>query len=80
MNEVFRSYFKKEFNERSFYLYTNNTIYISFEDLTLEMLAHEIAHAVISRYFVVLPPAKVQEILCGYVEYILKKRKEFLRK
>ncbi len=80
LSQAFKSYVGKEFPERSFYLYDNNTIYISFKDLTLEILAHEIAHAIISRYFVVLPPVKVQEILCGYVEYTLKKRMEFLNK
>jgi len=34
---------------------------------------HEIAHAVISHYFIVPPPAKIQEVLAGYVEYDLRK-------
>jgi hypothetical protein len=32
------------------------------------------AHALISNYFVVAPPPKVQEILAGYVEYSVRKR------
>lgn len=59
--------------ERSYYFHDDNIIYISFADLTQEVLGHEIAHAIISHYFVVVPPAKVQEILCGYVEYTLRK-------
>lgn len=58
----------------SIYVPADNTIYISLQDLTLGMLSHEIAHAIISNYFVVAPPEKVQEILAGYVEYSIRKK------
>lgn len=74
INSIFQAYFRQNFSERSFYLPEKNTIYISFSDLTVGMLGHEIAHAIISRYFVVSPPAKVQEVLAGYVEYKLQKK------
>jgi hypothetical protein len=70
---VFREYFEQDFDERSFYLHERSTIYISLEDVTLGMLGHEIAHAIISHYFVVPPPVKTQEVLSGYVEYSLRK-------
>lgn len=57
----------------SFYYYEENTIYISWEDFTIGMFAHEVAHAVISHYFVVPPPEKLQEVLAGYVEYSIRK-------
>lgn len=57
----------------SFYSFDINTIYISPEHFTKEVLGHEIAHAIISHYFVVQPPVKVAEILAGYVEYQLRK-------
>jgi hypothetical protein len=65
--------FDRDFNERSLYFFEKNTIFISQADLTLGMLGYEIAHAIISNFFAVLPPPKVQEILCGYVEYCLNK-------
>lgn len=74
IEEVFKKIFDKEFNERSFYLNTENTIYISFEDLTLGMLSHEIAHAIQNSYFVVSPSTKIQEVLSAYVEFIMNKR------
>lgn len=73
VSSAFRKYSRKASNEKSFYLHKKNAIYISSADLTLGMLAHEIAHAIISHYFVVPPPAKVQEVLAGYVEYSLRK-------
>lgn len=73
VNSIFSSNFGMEMPERSFYFHDKNTIYISFKDITLGMLAHEVSHAIVSHYFVVPPPAKVQEVLCGYVEYTIRK-------
>jgi hypothetical protein len=52
----------------------DNTIYVSFADFTVEILAHEISHAIISNYFITPPPLKVQEILASYVEYAIRKK------
>ena len=57
----------------SFYYYDKNRIYISLADLNSGMLGHEIGHAIVTHYFVVPPPAKLQEVLSGYVEYSIKK-------
>jgi hypothetical protein len=66
--------FSSELNSNyPFYVHSFNTIYISAENFTVAMLGHEIAHAVISHYFVVLPSVKIQEVLAGYVEYQLRK-------
>jgi hypothetical protein len=56
------------------YIPSDNTIYVSLKHLSLGAFSHEIAHAIISNYFVTPPPAKVQEILAGYVEYSVRKR------
>ncbi|NQS99649.1 MAG: hypothetical protein HQ595_01075, partial [Candidatus Omnitrophica bacterium] len=58
-----------------FYIHSSKTIYVSAENFTTQALGHEIAHAVISHYFVVLPSVKTQEVLAGYVEYQLRKGK-----
>lgn len=58
---------------RSFYSFDLDTIYISADDFRLEILGHEMAHALISRYFAVPAPAKASEVLSGYVEYQLRK-------
>lgn len=69
--EVEREFRKFSFLSKSpiaFYYHTNRTIFVSVEDITDHILAHEIAHAVISIYFVTPPPAKMQEILAQYVD------------
>lgn len=57
---------------RSFYAYEVNTVYTSPENFKVGIIGHEIAHAVISHYFVVLPSVRIQEVLSAYVEYQLR--------
>ena len=52
----------------AFYWEKTNTIYLQIEKLSIGILAHEMAHAVIDHYFVVQPPAKIAEMLCQYVD------------
>lgn len=52
----------------AFYAHAARSIYVSLEDVNDGVLAHEIAHAVISIYFVTPPPARMQEILAQYVD------------
>jgi len=51
------------------YIPENETIYISLDNFTTGMLAHEIGHAIITNYSSFNISSKAQEILCGYVEY-----------
>lgn len=62
-------------DRKSFFMADSNTIYISTNSFKKEILGHEMAHAIISRYFVIPPPVKIQEILAMYVEYCLRKVK-----
>lgn len=71
-----RLFNSRDLNTSSFYIYALNTIYISPENFKREVLGHEIAHAIISHYFVVQPPMKAAEVLAGYVEYQLRKYKK----
>ena len=57
----------------SYYIKSQNTIYVSLDNFNLGVLGHEIAHVIISHYFVVPPPHKIQEVLAGYVDYSLRK-------
>jgi hypothetical protein len=73
LDRLYESIFGRQLKSSSFYISEYNTIYISADDFTKEILGHEIAHMIISHYFVVQPPQKVAEILSGYVEYQLRK-------
>jgi len=69
----YRELFGAEFSERSFYFHETNTLYVAASDLTVGIVVHEIAHVVMSHYFVVPPSPKLQEILSGYVEFHFRK-------
>ena len=58
---------------RSFYVYDYNSIYVSEEAFQPGIIGHEMSHAIISHYFAIPAPVKVQEVLAMYVEYNLKK-------
>ena len=60
----------------SFYLPQYDSIYICAFYFRREILGHEMGHAIMTRYFVVQPSIKIQEVLAGYVEYQLRKSKE----
>jgi len=62
----------------SFCSFDPDTIYISAEEFSREILGHEITHALLNHYFVVSPPQKVAEILSLHVEYQLHQSKQGL--
>ncbi len=68
LDEKYYEMFKEENKAVSFYIYKTNTIYISLEDVSEAVLAHEMAHCIIDHYFVILPPIKVKEILATHVD------------
>lgn len=59
--------------KQSFYVYQTNTVYVSQEAFKREIIGHEMAHAIISHYFVIPAPVKIQEVLSMYVEYNLRR-------
>jgi hypothetical protein len=65
--------FGQDFKEVSGYYFERNTIYISLADLDPVVLGREIAHAIISNYFLVPPPPRIREILSNYIEESLNK-------
>ena len=74
LKDIYTNLFSSSLGGRfSFYVSELNTIYISAEHFQREVLGHEMAHAIMSHYFVVQPPVKASEVLAGYVEYQLRK-------
>lgn len=59
----------------SFYSPDYDSIYISAFNFRREILGHEMGHAIMTRYFVVQPSIKIQEVLACFVEYQLRKSK-----
>ncbi len=68
LKKAFVEFFERDLSAPSFYAHNTNSIYINIENIRPETLAYEIAHAIISHYFSVLPPSGVQEILAKDVQ------------
>lgn len=52
----------------AFYAHGTKSIAVAIDNITDGILAHEIAHAVISAYFQTPPPGRMQEILAQYMD------------
>ncbi len=73
LNDIYNRLFNSSLGGRSsFYVYTFNSIYVSEDALKPGIIGHEMSHAIISHYFVIPPPVKIQEVLSMYVEYNLR--------
>ena len=70
---VFSKYFGGDLKTSGFYAVSLDMMYVDAENVDIHVLGHELSHAIQAHYFVVPPPAKIQEVLAGYVEYQLRK-------
>jgi len=61
-------YSKYEDGRTAFYAHKKGSITVYADRVTDGIFAHEIAHAVICRFFTKPPPKKIQEILAQYVD------------
>lgn len=52
----------------AFYSLSADTIYISAEDINHKVLAHEIGHAIVDRYFKTRVPTTIHELLAQFTE------------
>ncbi|MDP8265852.1 MAG: hypothetical protein P9M07_02765 [Candidatus Aceula meridiana] len=52
----------------SFYIHSHKTIYTTERAISSELIAHEMAHAVLRHYFRVRPPTNVDELMAQYAE------------
>ncbi len=68
VDKIYRERYSKKVDFISFYFPLERVIYISSEDSSSNILAHELAHAVIDQYYGGITPVKVQEILAQYVD------------
>lgn len=64
--------FKSTKRTISFYVHKYTTIFTSEQMISEGVIAHEMGHAVVDHYFLILPPENVQELLSQYVELHLE--------
>lgn len=72
LNDAYKEIFEEEAGHKAFYVHKYHAIYISLDNLSESVLAHEIGHSIIDSYFTVLPPQKIRELLACYVDLHLR--------
>ena len=72
MWDTYQEIFKERKEYIAFYIHKFQTVYISLDNVSESVLAHEIGHSIIDNYFGVLPPMKIRELLACYVDVHLK--------
>jgi len=60
-----------ENDAKAYYDPKTKSIYISVDNASQGVLAHEISHAILDTYFPVTPPGKIKEIISQYVDKYL---------
>ncbi len=72
LRNAYKDIFEEAASHKAFYIHKFKTIYISVDNLSASVLAHEIGHAIIDNYFSVTPPTKIAELLACYVDLHLR--------
>lgn len=68
ISEAYRQTMGTGTDSQAFYSQATNTIHLQVEKLSIGILAHEMAHAILDHFFVIRPPPKISEMLCQYVD------------
>jgi len=66
--KVYKARYGRKASHIAYYSLSEKTIYISVDNTTLKVLAHEIGHAIIDHYFKVRPPYNVHELMAQFTE------------
>lgn len=68
VSSVYKQKYGKNANHIAYYSLSEDTIYISIEDARLQVLAHEMGHAIVDHYFDVRPPYNIHELMAQFTE------------
>lgn len=68
VQDVYMAKYGRRVDHIAYYSLKEKTIYISTEDASLPVMAHEIAHAVVDHYYKTPTPSKIHEVLAQYAE------------
>ncbi len=63
---VYQENYGRKANYIAYYSLSQKTIYLSVSNVNLEVLAHEVGHAVVDHFFTVRPPYNIHELLAQF--------------
>ncbi|MDR3088507.1 MAG: hypothetical protein LBU39_01645 [Desulfobulbaceae bacterium] len=65
---VYQQKYGKEANNIAYYSLSENTVYVSVDDVNLRVIAHELGHAIVNHYFKERPPYQIHELMAQFTE------------
>ena len=68
VSRVYKRKYGKRANHIAYYSLSEKTIYVSADDTKLRVVAHEIGHSVVDRFFKVRPPYNIHELMAQFAE------------
>ncbi len=68
VSRVYKKKYGKNVDNIAYYSLSEDTIYISVPDTRLQVLAHEVGHAIVDHYFKVRPPYTIHELMAQFTE------------
>ena len=68
VRDMFMKFHNLDWKRPGLYSPVNDTVYLSVKNSNLKVVAHEIGHVVVNKYFKVRPPVKIHELLAQFVE------------
>ncbi|MCP3931961.1 MAG: hypothetical protein GY705_23045 [Bacteroidetes bacterium] len=68
VTRVYRSKYGKKVNHIAYYSLSEDTIYISVDDTSLRVLAHEVGHAIVDHFYTERTPYTIHELMAQFTE------------
>ncbi len=65
---VYKSKYGKNVDHIAYYSLSEKTIYISVDDTSLRVLAHEVGHAIVDHFYKVRTPYTIHELMAQFTE------------
>lgn len=68
VQQVYMAKYDRRVDHIAYYSLKEKTIYISADDATLRVMAHEIGHTVVDHYYKTPTPSKIHEVLAQFAD------------
>lgn len=72
LDRVYMEIFDQDNKFIAYYIFKLNSLFMSEEKISANVMAHEIAHCIVDHYFSVIPPTKVAEMIAQYADAHLR--------
>jgi HAMP domain-containing protein len=72
LDRIYMEIFDQNNNFIAYYIFKLNSLFMSEEKISANVMAHEIAHCIVDHYFSVIPPTKVAEMIAQYADAHLR--------